>query len=186
MQAAKKTGKLVAGDSGIGRCCPSANLAAGCSFHACQIDVASSHEFPSSTIQAVKCVILYLLMEDRPQPNTVYIRLPTFVTIPKCHANPFPDSQVMRGGYHAVVDSRYAKMMSDMSVLHNSGIRQPSERCQIVFFNYYPTVFMPEYQTRDFVTTATPFRGCDRADPALSADIAWPRDVSESLKSSGF
>src|SRR5580700_4264203 len=98
---------------------------------------------------------------------------------------PFLTPKVMRG-YHAVVDSRYAKMMSDMSVLHNSGICQPSECCQIVFFNYCQNRFMPEYQTRDFVTTATPPRGCDRADPALSADIAWPRDVSESLKSSGF
>ena len=44
MQAAKKTGKLVAGDSGIGRCCLSMTFAAGCSFRVCRIDVASSHE----------------------------------------------------------------------------------------------------------------------------------------------
>jgi len=124
-------------------------------------------------------------MEDRPQPKHCVYPSPYIRNYTKCHANPFPDAQVIRG-YHAVVDSRYAKMMSDMSVLHNSGICQPSERCQMVFFNYFPNRFMPEYQTRDFVTTATPFRGCGRADPALSADIAWPRDVSESLKSSGF
>jgi hypothetical protein len=47
-------------------------------------------------------------------------------------------------------------------------------------------VWVPDNQARDVPAMATPFRGCDCADPALSADIAWPRDASESLKSSGF
>ena len=52
----------------------------------------------TSTIQAVKCVILYLLMEDRPQPNTVYIRLPTFVTIPNVMPTPFLTPKLCGGG----------------------------------------------------------------------------------------
>jgi hypothetical protein len=97
----------------------------------------------------------------------MYIRLPTFVTIP------FPDAQAMRG-YHAVVDSRYAKMMSVMSVLHNSGRPSTIRTLPDSFLQLLPNpFFMPEHQACDFfITTATPFRGCDCADPALSADIA--------------
>lgn len=105
----KESWQALAGDSGIGRCCPSAKPCGRLFFPVLAKLTWPVLTSPSSTIQAVKYVILYLLMEDRPQPNTVYIPSPHIRNYTKCHANPFPDAQVMRGGYHAVVDSPLCK-----------------------------------------------------------------------------
>jgi hypothetical protein len=106
-------------------------------------------------------------MEERPQLNTLFIRFPIFVATNTMQATFLTPRPIQ--GYHAE-DSRYAKMMSDMSSLHNSANDS---------FRLLPKPAVSVSQARDFfVTTATPFRGCDLADRALSAAIAWPRDVS--------